>query len=211
MNDHAPEAGARQAAAQKRQRRLWITLGELVGLLALVVAGLNYWDSHRERANADRRADAQAQAKTALVMTGEADDAGARVMLQPMNPAQAIQSQRYIFPRAVLDHTMEVSAARPQIDLGWVASGLKRALDRDHAPGTGEAAMPVGIVTTYVEDGDTHTDQSVYRLGYAFRTGLLTGRRLTLQGVSLTRRAVKGDLGAVVEARWAAEPRAATP
>ena len=43
----------------------------------------------------------------------------------PSTPAQVIQSERYLFPRAVLDHAMEVSAAKPQVDLDWIAGGLR--------------------------------------------------------------------------------------
>ena len=189
---------------QKNRRRFWVTLGEAVAVLALVVAGLNYWDAHRARTTEAQQADVQARAKTAMVMTGSTDDAGDRVILQPLNAAQAVQSQRYLFPHEVLDHAMEVSAAKPQIDLPWIAAGLKHALDRDHAPATGEAQLPVGVITTYVQDGDTHVDRSLYRLGYSYRSGFLTGRKLTLQGVSLSRRSVAGDLQIQVEARWAA-------
>ena len=198
-------------SVEARQRRLWITLGEAVGVLALVVAGLNYWDSHRERASAQHQAVAQAQAKTALVMIGAAEDDGARLALSPLNPAQAIQSQRYVFPSPVLDRVMEVSAARPQIDLAWVAGGLKRALAARSTPAEGEADMPVGVVTTYVEDGETYTDRSIYRVGYAFRSRFMFGRSVALQGLSLDRRAVAGDLKALVNARWIGERRAGSP
>ena len=198
------EPASETSRAKKQRRRFRITLGEAVAVLALVIAGLNYWDAHRARTTEARQADLQARVKTALVMTGSADEAGDRVTLQPLNPAQAIQSQRYLFPHAVLDHAMEVSSAKSQIDLPWLAEGLRRALDRDHAPATGESELPVGVITTYVEDGDTHIDRSLYRLGYAFRSGFLTGRKVMLQGVSLNRRSVAGDLQTLVETRWAA-------
>lgn len=185
------------------RRRLWLTIGEVVGVLALVVAGLNYWDSHRDRVSAEKAASHEAQARRALVMTGEADPAGARVMLQPVNPAQVIQSQRYLFPHAVLAHAMEVSAARPQIDLDWIAPGLRGALDHGHAPADGEATLPVGVITTYIEDGETYTDTSIYRVGFAYRSHFLTGRKITLQGISLGHRGAGGDLQAEVDARWA--------
>ena len=105
---------------------------------------------------------------------------------------------------------MEVSAARPQIDLGWIEGGLRREVVQRRTAGgaaDGEATLPVGIVTTFVQDGDIRTDQSLYRLGYAWRSRLLGGPRLALQGVSLIRRATPGDLRRTVEAAAAASPQ----
>ena len=192
-------------AARKRRFRVWLTISELVGLLALVIAGLNFWDSHRQRMQDQKRdvaADHAASARYAFVMSSQMEPEGARLSFQAVDPAQAIQGQRYLFPRAVLDHAMEVSAAKPQIDLDWIAAGLRGevALARKAGAGAdGEASIPVGVITTYVQDGDLCTDQSIYRLGYAWRARLLGGTRLALQGVSLVRRGVQGDLRTAVE------------
>jgi hypothetical protein len=195
-------------AEQKRQRRFWLTVGEVVAVLALVIAGLNFWDSHREHAAAEHHEAIQAQAQAAFVITGTADAAGERVMIDPLKPAQAIQSQRYIFPSAILGHPMEVSAARPQIDAAWIDAGLRKALAAAHVKTDGETRLPVGVMTTYVEDGDTRTDNSIYLLGYAYRPHFLTGMKITLQGLSLDGRDVKGDLQAKVNRRWKASPSA---
>jgi hypothetical protein len=195
-------------AARKRRFRLWLTISELVGVLALVIAGLNFWDSHRERVQDSRReaaADHAASARYAFVMSSQMEAEGARLTFQAVNPAQAIQAERYLFPRVVLGHAMEVSAAKPQIDLDWIEAGLRSrvALARKAGAGAdGEATLPVGVIATYVQDGEMRTDQSIYRLGYAWRPRFLGGPRLALQGVSLIRRGVQGDLRAAVESAW---------
>jgi hypothetical protein len=197
-------------APPKRRFRLWITVSELVGVLALAIAGLNFWSSRHDRA-ADLRRETAAEhaageAHAALVLKASAENDGARLDLQPMNPAQAVQTQRYLFPRVVLGHAMEVDAARPQIDLAWVAEGLRAEITRERKAGVasadGEGEMPVGVYTSYVEDGQTRTDQSLYRVGYAWRNRLLGGPRVILQGLSLVRRNTPGDLRAAVEAAW---------
>ena len=66
------------------------------------------------------------ETRQALVLRAEVVDNGERLMLHPLRDEQAVQSQRYLFPRAVLGHAMEVTAAQPQIDLAWVEEGLKR-------------------------------------------------------------------------------------
>ncbi len=195
-------------AARKRRFRLWLTISELVGVLALAIAGLNFWDSHRARVQDARReaaADHAATARQAFVMSSQMEADGARLTFQPLDPAQAIQSERYLFPRAVLDPAMDVSAAKPQIDLDWIAPGLRTEVARARKAGAGadgEATLPVGVIATYVQDGEMRTDQSIYRLGYAWRSRLLGGPRLALQGVSLVRRSVRGDLRTSVEAAW---------
>lgn len=191
-------------AEQKRQRRFWLTVSEVVGVLALVIAGANFWESHHDHVAAEHHQAVQAQAQAAFVMTGVADTDGAKIMIDPLKPAQAIQSQRYVFPTAILNHEMEVSAARPQIDAAWIEAGLRKALDAAHVKAAGEARLPVGVVTTYVEEGDTQTDTSIYLVGYAYRPRFLAGMKVTLQGLSLGRRAVKGDLQAQVNRRWKA-------
>jgi hypothetical protein len=188
-----------------RRRRFWVSLGEGVAVLAVAIAGLSYWDSHREHAAADRRAAEQAGAQPALVLRASQAADGRRLAIDAAGPEQVIVSQRYLFPAAVLSQEMEVTAARPQIDLGWLAGGLQRRLDQTHARGGGEARLPVGIVTSYVDGGRTFEDRSLYEVGFSWRSHLIGGRQLALQGLALRRRAVATDLRAAVESRWKRE------
>lgn len=206
MSEDAPKPESRPPG-----RRFWLTVGEVVAVLGLGLAGLNYWENHRDREQALRQeaAKAQAQSRSVFLMRGEADEDGERVMLEPSNPAQVVQTQRYFFPTPVLDHGKEIGAGRLQIDRVWFDDGLKKALRAARKAGAplpkGEARLPVGIVTTYVEDGETRTDQSIYRVGYVVQPGMLGALKLKLVGVSLVRRDVKGDVQAAVDAAWRAE------
>ena len=202
--DQPPSRGGKHSSAWWRRR--WVTVGEAVGVAALVVALLGYLDAHRERTEAkvDR---AQAQrvetARAALVLTAQPTVDGSRLTLQPMRPGQAVQSQRYRFPAAVLDHEMEVAAAQPQIDRAWIGDGLIRALKAAGVAPEGEGELPLGVETSYIEDGEARTDRSLYRLGYKVeRGGLFGGPKVVLQGLSLVRRGVAGDLQPLVEAGW---------
>lgn len=196
----------------KRPRRqgFWLTVGEIVGVLALVIAAANYWDSHQQRIEDAhqriedaRQTQAQTLAHAAFVAQGEAASDGRSVTLRPLSQSQAIQSQRYTFPDAVLNHTVDATAERPRIEADWVAAGLKKALDAAHAPGSGTARLPILIETTYVEDGDSRSDRSLYQLGFAWRREFLAGRQIRLTGVALAKRGVAGDLAAVLTERWA--------
>jgi hypothetical protein len=203
MNGPAPPA--------RKPGRFWLTLGEVTAVLAVAIAGLSYWETHREHGKAAAQAAAEARARAALVLEGAADAGGRRVVLKAVRPGQVVQSQRYLFPAAVLDHAMEVVAATPQIDLAWIEAGLERALDRAHAKGAGEARLPVAIVTTYVEDGETRSDRSLYVVGYAWRSKLILGRQVRLQGIALERRGVAGDLKALVDRRFATQTSGSAP
>ena len=201
----------RAPAARPRRQGFWLTMGEVVGALALVIAGLNYWESHQQHQEDVRRAQAQTRAETAFVMVGEADRDGRFVTLRPLKSSQAIQSQRYRFPGEVLDHPVEITAERPRLAADWIAGGVKRALDEAHARGGGEARVPVVIETTFVEDGDSRTDVSLYQLGFAWKHAFLGGRQIRLTGLALARRSLPGDPAPVLQSRWAAAKAALAP
>jgi hypothetical protein len=191
---------------------VWITIGELVGVLALAIAGLNFWQSHQQYLSAQKAAQTQAQARSAFVMTGAASRNGDRIDFHPLNPDQAIQSQTYIFPDALADRPVKLAATQPRLERDWIEKGLRDALKADGAPGRGEGVAPVAVQTTYVQDGDTYTDDgSLYQIGYSWRSTLFGGRKITLEGVALIKRGVKGALTAEVNRRWRADhpPKAA--
>jgi hypothetical protein len=181
----------------------WLTVGEVVGALALIIAGLNLWESHQQRVESARRANSEAQARAAFVAVGHADREGRTVMITPVSSAQVITSERYLFPHAVLDAPQEISAAQPRIDVAWLAPGLGRALEAAHVKGPGHGRLPVVIETTYVEDGDTTVDASIYDVGYDWKPRLFGGERIRLDGLALVRRRVSGDERKGVDAAWA--------
>jgi hypothetical protein len=198
----------------KRGQGFWLTVGEIVGVLALVIAGLNFWDSHQEHAAEARREQAQArreqaqsQAETAFVATGDADPQGRAVILRPLKTTQAIQSQRYTFPTDVSGDAKDVTADRPHIELDWLADGLKHALEAAHAKPSGAARVPVVIETVYVEDGDTHTDRSLYQVGFAWKRGFLGAWQVRLRGIALSRRGLAGDAAAALQKPWSSAKR----
>ncbi|HEY2179620.1 MAG TPA: hypothetical protein VGH15_13655 [Caulobacteraceae bacterium] len=196
---------------ERRRGRFWLSVGEGAAVIAVVIAGLSYWDSHRQHTEESRRAAEQSQAAAALVLRANAEENGRRLTLESVDAQQVIQSQRYYFPAAILGHAMEVSAARPQIDLGWIAGGLSKALDAVHAGKDGEARLPVAIVTSYVEAGETRQDRSLYLIGYSWRSHFLGGRDIVLQGLALQRRGVGGDPQAAVERARRAQRSGAGP
>jgi hypothetical protein len=195
----------------RRSRRLpirWLTLAELVGILALVIAALGWWDNHRERLQQDQARAAEARTrsdearreslKTSFLLTGSVEGDDRRIRLASAHADQVIQTQTLIFPSAVRKDPVETTG-NPRIEAGWFEDGLKKAGVKAGQP----RRVPVGVVTTYVEDGEMKTDQAIYAVAANLQGRFLRGARLQLDGMSLQRRGVSGDLQAAVDAAWA--------
>jgi hypothetical protein len=185
----------------------WLTLAEIVGVAALVIAGLGYWDNHRERIQTDRERAAesrerQAQArvsalKSTFVMTGSPSESGDRIRISPVHPEQVIQTQELWFPAAVRADSVRTTG-NPRIEAGWIA----RVAKADPKARSGRVA--VGVLTVFIEGGQTKTDRAVYYVGYSRELRMLRADKLTLEGLSVARRGVAGDLQKSADGLWAA-------
>jgi hypothetical protein len=186
------------------RRRAWVTIGEVVALLALVIAGLSFWDGHQERKREDRdraAAEHHEAAQTIFVMRGAVEAEGQRLRLEPVHDDQVIQSQTFVFPAKVrVGEVRTTGDARIEAD--WFADGLRKAAHQAGKGDGGDLRVPVGITTTFLADGQTVTDQSIYLIGYTLKSRLLLGSKIELQGLSLARRGVTGDLRGKVETLW---------
>ncbi len=192
-----PPTGAGRAG-----RLSWLNVGEAMAVLAVIIAGLSFWDAHRERTSVNQRERSEATARSAFVMVGTVGGQGREIDLRPLQSGEAVQSQRLVFPKAIVDHPIDVVAAQPRISADWIASGLNRLLDGANDKRAGHGRLPVAIETTYVSGDETLIDRSEYLVGYAWRDRFLAARRIDLEGLSLVRRSVRGDLGEAVERRW---------
>jgi len=188
-----------------RRRFSWLTVGELVGVVALVIAGLNFWESHRERARQDRAeavSERRASAAEALLLT--AAGSGDRLKLQPARADMVIQSQTVTLPTEIrADPVQTTGDAR--IERSWLERGVQAARRRIGDAGGPEVdrRLPVGIETVYLSGGEPHTDRAIYQLGYLTHPEVIGGPSVRLEGLSLVRRGVSGDLRARVDALWA--------
>lgn len=191
----------------------WIHVSEVVGVLALVVAALGFWDNHNEHRQAERdrlAAEQRAVQAPAFVLEGVADTSGARVTLRPARDDQVIQSQAFYFPRFIRGQVVQITGAA-RIESDWIAQGLRKIGARS-GPDAGDLRVPVGVSTTYLLDGDLKTDQSLYDLGYRLGPKFLGlgPARVVLEGLSVVRRDVRGDLQAATDQEFSARsgPRA---
>lgn len=211
MSDKPPPSGpaaeARAAEAAAIRRR-WITLGEVLAVIAVVISGLTLWNNWSERAETEasktveaRRADARA---ATLVLTAEASDAR-ELTLKPSLPEQSVQSQTVMFPSA-LGVAPAGTTGEPRIEAGWFEDALKKARDKAGLPddSRGDERLPVAIVTRFLADGAAHEDAALYDIGYSVEGHLLSGHKVTLRGLSLVGRVKPGSAQARLDARWQA-------
>jgi hypothetical protein len=207
-------------AARKRLPLRWLSLAEFVGIVAVAIAALGYWDSHRERAQTDReraaaeqekRAEAKAGVlKLSFLMTGTPEGAGDRLRLATVHPEQVIQTQALSFPSEVRGDAVQTTG-NPRIEAGWFEGGLDKAL---HARGAKQhqGRLPVGVVTVFIEDGQTKTDRALYLVGYSLHPRVLRSDKVELEGLSLAGRGVAEDMQAAIDSLWARQaPAPAKP
>ena len=184
---------------RKRLPFRWLTLGEIVGVLAVIIAGLGLWENHREHVEAAKEHQAEIAAgalKDTFLMVGALNHNGDVVRLTAVHPDQVIQTQTVWFPAAIRGDSIETTG-NPRLEAGWIADGVRKAAGK-----TKEGRVPVGVQTVYIEDGETRTDNAVYDLAYSLHPRFLQGDKVELDGLSLARRGVSGNLQAAVNGLW---------
>lgn len=201
MPPDTPEQ-AREAAAIRRR---WITLGEVLAVLAVLISGLTLWNSYRDRSNdeAERvaeRKDAAAKAET-LLLKASAGKEGARLALAPANSDQVIQSQTIAFASATGRSRIE-TVADPRVEAGWIKDAAKSVKGKDGE--AGDRRLPVAITTRFVRDGETHSDTAIYDVGYSLDSGFLGGTDVRLGGLSLVERTSAAKAQARLDSLWKA-------
>jgi hypothetical protein len=135
-------------------------------------------------------------------MLGTPDKDGEKVRLSTVHAEQVIQTQTLWFPADIRADSVETTG-NPRLEAGWIEDGLRKAVGKAGGkPKRGR--LPVGIVTVFIEDGQTRTDRAIYQLGYSLHPRVLLGAKVELEGLTLARRGVAGDLQAAVNAQWAA-------
>jgi len=197
----------REEAARVRRRLL--NLGEVVAILAVLISALTFWNSYRERKNAEAEhaSEAAQTARKAATLTLKAtpDKEGRTLALAPRSDTQAIQSQTIRFPTPLGISAAETSSDA-RIDRDWFASPLVRARKAagiEDRPG--DARLPVLVETHFLADGDPHVDRALYEIGYGTSHSLLGGTEIHLKGLSRTEAVQRLDAGQKrIDAIWAA-------
>lgn len=201
-----PETAQARAAEAAAVRRRWITLAEVLTVIAVSISALTLWNSWSERRDTEAaRNDEARQASTraqTLVLTAAttSDDA---LTLKPAAEEQSVQSQRIAFPTA-LGLSPASTTGEPRIEAAWFARALIKAREKAGMPdeSRGDERLPVAITTRFLVDGKPHDDVAIYDVGYSIAGRWLSGHSLTLRGISLVTRVRGNAAQATLDARW---------
>ena len=200
----AKEERAAEAAAIRRR---WITLGEVLAVLAVSISALTLYlnwadkkDQRAEKAAESRKASGRA---AILVLNAESvkDD---RIALKTADPDQLIQSQTIIFPRALGIAPVDTTGD-PRIEAGWFESALTKARAKAKLPddSVGDERLPVVITTRFVVGGDAHENVALYDIGYGIKGGWIAGHSVALRGISRVETVKANATQPSADARWA--------
>jgi hypothetical protein len=198
------QAQAAQAAAVRRR---WITLAEVLTVIAVSISGLTLWNSWSERRDAEtskRVESQQASSRAATMVLTATSSSKATLLLKPTAEEQAVQSQTIAFP-APLGLAPAQTTGEPRIEATWFESALEKARDKAGLPddSRGDERLPVAITTRFLVDGKPYQDVAIYDVGYTIAGHWLSGHTVTLRGLSLVSRLKSADAQARLDARWA--------
>ncbi|MEN3747649.1 hypothetical protein TPR58_10750 [Sphingomonas sp. HF-S3] len=195
-----------EAAESAAIRRRWITLGEILAVVAVIISGLTLYNNWAERgeSKAVKEADAKqasAKAATLVLMAGES---GKRSLeLKPASDDQSVQSQKVLFPSA-LEVPPAETTGEPRIEASWFDGALQKARNAAKLPddSRGDERLPVVITTRFLVNGEPHEDVALYDIGYTISGKFLSGHTVTLRGLSMVSRIRSGSGQAQLDARW---------
>lgn len=196
-----------QVAEAAAIRRRWITLGEILAVVAVVISGLTFWNSYQERssAEAERVAAKKEKSAKAQILMLKASGSGSSLDLAALDPQQAIQSQTLRFPSAL--GLSAIETVDPRIEASWIEAAAKKARKAGgSSKEAGDSRLPIAITTRFVNDGETYSDTAIYDLGYRLNSGLLD-TDAELLGLSLVQRSRADRLQERLDALWKARQR----
>jgi len=205
IEDHSTPPTRKDEAAAIRRR--WITLGEILAVVAVAISGLTLWNSwteRRETAAREAAQEARSSGRAALlVLTATPTARGARLDIAPAGQGQTIQNQTIRFP-ADLNLAPVDTTGEARIDADWFEEALKTARSRAGMPddSRGDERLPVAIETLFVADGNSYRDNALYDIGYAVKGRTFMGHRVTLSGLSLIQHTTRERAQAGANMRW---------
>jgi hypothetical protein len=208
MADDEGSVAERQEAA--RIRRRWITLGEVLAVIGVLISALALWNSYSERRadEAERTAEKAEKGAVSRMLLLKASGGGKRLALAPRESGQTIRSLTILFPSPL--ETKVDTVVDPRIEADWVKQAVKKAHDlgRKEAKTAGDALMPVAITTSFDSDNATFVETAIYDIGYKESGGgLFGGTDIALRGLSLVERVSPGKAQARLDAIWIARGR----
>ena len=162
----------------EKTRRRWITLGEIIGIAALIVSGLGVWIAWKSSSKDEPTRIVEQKSAVPLALRGTVDREGQSLTIMPADPSHALESL-----------TVTIKGASP-IDVSGdgrlSASDVEAALkNHDKEAKDVTHSVLVRIEARYVEAGADRRGGGSYVIRYRWEGGgLFGGRSLRLVGLS---------------------------
>jgi hypothetical protein len=163
---------------QRRRRLRWLTLGELLAVIAVAISALGLWKTW----TSDDRPTAvvvEQRRPIALTLRGKPENDGRSLVISPVEQSHALQS---------LTITLAKTASPLSIgsDGELSAEDVENALGKNADGGKGTHRVRARIQADYVEAGEIRHSSGNYTLAYRWQGGGLLSRK-SLRLLSLTR------------------------
>jgi len=159
----------------RARRRRWISFGETIGVIAVVISALGLWNSWRKDEVEKPSPQIEAKAAIPIAFRGTVENEGKAMTIAPVEPGHALESL-----------TLSV-AGKPPISIG--SDGRLTASDvellagepgKESKPGT----LSVRLDARYIEAGALRRGGGAYRISYRWEDGgLFGGDKLRLTGL----------------------------
>lgn len=212
-----PPIPTREEAEAAAVRRRWITLAEVLGVLAVLISALTLWNSWQQRsgeeaekAAARSRAEAEAQI---LLLRASPDREGRRLSLAAAGDGQTIQNQNIAFPGPLGAAAVD-TVSEPRIEAGWFEQALLHARESRGEQGdrSGDERVPIAITTFFFSGGAMHRDSAIYDIGYRVEGGgLFGGHKIRMRGISRVETVSPRALQSRLDAIWRSRQPAPRP
>lgn len=169
MSDLKPET-----EAQARRRR-WVTFGETVAVLALIISALGLYNSWQSGEAGTTEVIEKKQA-IPLVLRGTVERGGKSITLAPVEATHALESATLTLPNGKM---LELGSSG-ELDADDLASALGKDMSRK-----GKGSTRARLAAQYVEAGQERTATRTYVLRYRWEGGgLFDDTELRFTGAS---------------------------
>ena len=193
------ETPAEKAEARAIRRR-WLTIGELVAVAGVIIAGVSLWLSWADkRDDATQKASAAskaAAAETRLDLRATVSEDGRQVILA--DPAHEILDTAVAFPKSL--EAGPQSPVLPRIESDWFSRAVLAATDK--GADAREGRLPALVTVSYRAGDATKQDRAIVELVWRTKGRMLAGRELRVEAARIRER---GGDQARIDALWAQE------
>lgn len=200
MSETPVEETPAEKAEARAIRRRWLTIGELVAVAGVIIAGVSLWVSWADKRDEASQKAAEASkvkaAETRLDLRASVSEGGRQVALA--DPAHEILDTAVMFPKAL--GVGAQAPVLPRIESGWFAAPVLAATDK--GSDEREGRLPVLVTVSYRVGDATRQDRAIVELVWRTSGRMLAGRELRVEAARIRER---GGDQARIDALWSQE------